>query len=127
MVAVEPAPELFGRKPVARRAGDIVDALRARRIFRVMVEERVLQWNGVRVALTRSEARVLSAFVEGGMPLSASAWQEAALGYAGDGSVVRTHVSPLRRKCSAAGLAEPIATRDRRYRAPDVRLSQHDG
>ena len=70
---------------------------------------------------------MLSALVEAGVPLSASALQVAALGYAGDGSTVRTHVSTLRRKCGAAGLAEPIVTRDRRYRAPDVRLSQHDG
>ena len=92
-----------------------------------MVEERVLQWNGVCVALTRSGARALSALVEGSVPLSASALHQAALGYARDGSAVRTHVSTLRRKRSAAGLAEPIVTRDRRYRAPDVRLSQHDG
>jgi hypothetical protein len=32
--------------------------------------------------------------------------------------------STLRRKCGEAGLDEPIVTRDRRYRAPHVRLVQ---
>ena len=113
LIVVESAPELFDRRPVARRAADILDALRARRTFRLTVAECVFQWNAVRVALTGSEACVLSA----------SALQEAALGY---GSAVRTHVSRLRRKCRAIGLAEPIVTRDRRYRAPGVRLSQPD-
>jgi DNA-binding response OmpR family regulator len=122
LVVMEPAAERRQRRPVARRAVDIVDALRARRTFRLVVEERVLEWAGVRVRLTRSEARVLSTLVEAGAPLSARALQEMALGYAGDGSAVRTHVSTLRRKCGEAGLDEPIVTRDRRYRAPQVRL-----
>jgi DNA-binding response OmpR family regulator len=122
LVVMEPAAERAERGPVARRAVDILDALRARRAFRLLVGERVLEWAGVRVRLTRSEARVLSTLVEAGVPLSASALQEKALGYAGDGSAVRTHVSTLRRKCSEAGLEEPIVTRDRRYRAPRVRL-----
>lgn len=120
VVVVQPAAEQ--RRPVARRAVAILDALRARRTFRLVVEERVLEWAGVRVRLTRSEARVLSTLVEAGVPLSARALQEMALGYAGDGSAVRTHVSTMRKKCGEAGLDEPIVTRDRRYRAPQVRL-----
>lgn len=126
LVGLDPAAERFERRAVARRAVDILNALRARRTFRLVVEERVLEWAGVRVRLTRSEARVLSTLVEAGVLLSASALQESALGYGGGGSAVRTHVAALRRKCAEAGLPEPIVTRGRRYRAPDVRVAQHD-
>lgn len=47
-----------------------------------------------------------------------------ALGYADEagGSVVRTHLSNLRRKCAAAGLPDPIAARHGQgYRLVGVR------
>jgi len=104
LVVLLPAAERFERRAVARRAVDILDTLRARRTFRLMVEERVLEWAGVRVRLTRSEARVLSTLVEAGVPLSASALQESAAGLRGRWPAVRTHVAALRRKCGEAGL-----------------------
>ena len=49
LVVLQPAAERFERRAVARWAVDILDTLRARRTFRLMVEERVLEWASVRV------------------------------------------------------------------------------
>lgn len=76
------------------------------------------------VALTPSEWALVGRLLRANDPVPTAALARDALGYPDQegGTVVRTHLSNLRRKCASAGLPDPIAARrGQGYRLVGVR------